>query len=293
MERVDGTCLERSPAVIEPLVAASFTADSAVRSQGAGRYAARTHHAWSGPPGPNGGYVAALLLRAIRAEVPEPERLPRSLTVHFLRPPAIGAIEIEVTVERSGRNASTCSARMTQEGRTMCLALCVLTGSYEAVAEFAEPSPAVRPPDELRAISTDEMRPAIFNQHEFRPAFGERPFVGADEGVVGGWVRTRLPEPLEPELLAMYSDVWWPAAFPRLDEPAMMPTLELTIHFRAAPPPGAHPHVLCRFTSRTSAGGFVEEDGELWSEAGVLLAQSRQLALLRPIPDGAGGGAGD
>jgi hypothetical protein len=40
--------------------------------------------------------------------------------------------------------------------------------------------------------------------------------------------------------------------------------------------------VLARFASRTSHGGFFEEDGEIWAPDGTLLAQSRQLALLLP-----------
>jgi acyl-CoA thioesterase len=34
------------------------------------------------------------------------------------------------------------------------------------------------------------------------------------------------------------------------------------------------------FRSQTARDGFVEEDGEIWTRDGVLLAQSRQLALL-------------
>ena len=64
------------------------------------------------------------------------------------------------------------------------------------------------------------------------------------------------------------------------------PTIDLTVHFRApraaaALEPGAP--VLAVFRSTTAAAGFFEEDGELWTREGVLLAHTRQLALLNPL----------
>ncbi len=60
-----------------------------------------------------------------------------------------------------------------------------------------------------------------------------------------------------------------------------MPTLELTIHFRGIPPEDPHPFVRQLTVSRLAGGGVVEIDGEIWSEDGRLLVQSRQLALMR------------
>jgi acyl-CoA thioesterase len=60
-----------------------------------------------------------------------------------------------------------------------------------------------------------------------------------------------------------------------------VPTVDLTIHFRDEPAP-VHDWCLARFVSRHASHGFVEEDGEIWSRDGRLLAQSRQLALMSP-----------
>ena len=36
----------------------------------------------------------------------------------------------------------------------------------------------------------------------------------------------------------------------------------------------------CAFSTRNIAGGYLETDGEIWDEAGSLVAQSRQLQLV-------------
>ena len=61
-----------------------------------------------------------------------------------------------------------------------------------------------------------------------------------------------------------------------------MPTVELTIHFRTTLPlPEAKPDdfYLARFGTGAAREGFFEEEGEIWSRSGVLIAQSRQLGL--------------
>ena len=57
-----------------------------------------------------------------------------------------------------------------------------------------------------------------------------------------------------------------------------VPTVELTVHVRCRPAPGP---LRVSITTRNLAGGFLEEDAEVWDSAGRLVAQSRQLARVR------------
>jgi len=116
----------------------AFDRDTAVGAVGAGRYSARIDRSWWIIAGPNGGYVAAIVLRAVLAEVADADRRPRSATFHYLRAPAEGAVEVEVTVERAGRTVTNVSARMTQGGRTVVTALVALAVDRDAPVSFDE-----------------------------------------------------------------------------------------------------------------------------------------------------------
>jgi acyl-CoA thioesterase len=266
------------------VIAADFGSDTAVKSLGSGRYEGQAPGAWFGPIAPNGGFIAAVVLRAMAAELGVDDREARSLTVHFLRPPAEGSLQLEVALERVGRTASTVSTRVSQAERLMAVALCTWTRRYEGAAEWEPRPPAVPRPEETAPLSPDwPSAPRMFSQLDVRPVFGGAPFAGGDGALVGGWVRPRVAHPIDQSLLAFLCDAWWPSAFTRLSAPSPAPTLDLTIHFRGVPPAGDHPFVLGRFRSRAALHGMFEEDGELWSEDGRLLAQSRQLALLAAV----------
>ncbi|MCV2463732.1 thioesterase family protein, partial [Streptomyces sp. ICN988] len=54
--------------------------------------------------------------------------------------------------------------------------------------------------------------------------------------------------------------------------------VDLTAHVRCRPAPGP---LRVSITTRNLAGGFLEEDAEVWDSADRLVAQSRQLARVR------------
>jgi acyl-CoA thioesterase len=113
----------------------------------------------------------------------------------------------------------------------------------------------------------------------FQHRFGAPLFSSADHAEVGGWLGLREERPLDAAAVTLLADAWFPAPWPRLRALAAAPTIDLTIHFRA-PLPIDDTLLLGRFRNRLVRDGFFEEDGELWSPDGTLVAQSRQLGLL-------------
>jgi acyl-CoA thioesterase len=277
-----------------------FDRDTAVAAvdpsvAGPGVYEARVDRGWWIVRGPNGGYVAALLLRALAAEVPA-ERAPRSLTVHYTAPPAEGPVLVHTRVERIGRSLSTLSARMVQGDRLLALALGAFSTPRPGPLFDHARMPEAPPPDACPSFPSGI---PMHERYEYRWAVGAPPrtlaqppgwadpFVaGAGEALCGGWIRLAEPRVADAALVGAYTDAWPPACFswaPDREAIGPVPTVDLTIHFRSVlPRPGARADDWCLavFRSRLAAGGFVEEDGEVWSRDGVLLAQSRQLAVI-------------
>lgn len=268
-----------------PAPPSRFDGDTAVRPlEEAGLFEVTIDPGWWVMVAPNGGYVAAILVRALEAVVEDPGRTARSLTIHYLERIVEGPALVRVVREREGRSLTSLSVRMEQGGRTVALALAAFSAPWEAPPlELTPRMPDVPPPGEARPIAAkhQDRFPEIFRRYEFRPAGGERPFSGADRAEVAAWVRLAEGErPIDAALLAAFSDACAPAVFPVLEAPRGLPTVDLTLHFRGGLPLPPD-WVYARFRTQLAREGIVEEDGELWSRSGTLLAQSRQLALLR------------
>src|SRR5690349_8270850 len=120
----------------------SFDDDLSLDADGNGSIAA----GWETARGPHGGYVMALLARAM--EQAADGRQPRSLTVHFLRPPAVGPVRAVPVVERAGRSMTTVTARLEQAGRPVALGVGAFAGAYAAPAVGAWEMPSVAPPQD-------------------------------------------------------------------------------------------------------------------------------------------------
>jgi acyl-CoA thioesterase len=288
--------------------ARSFEDATRVEPLGEGRFAADVDLGWAAPTAANGGYLAAIVVRAIAAHAdPRGERRLRSLTLHYLRPAGAGALELDVEVVRSGRRITSVRVTARQGGREVLAALAALAvpdlpaaGTWLPAPPPAAPAPPREAPrlaadrwrraDDAHWLAVHERAPAISHRVQLAPRFGGVPFSGrqpapGEAPQAGGWITLPQARPVDAAYVALCSDVWWPPGFEPLDRPAVAPTIDLTIHFRADLPPEGLPDqpVLGWFRSSTARDGLVEEDGLLFGADGTLLAHSRQLAIFTPV----------
>ena len=148
-------------------------------------------------------------------------------------------------------------------------------------------APDVTPPENLEPpIFGDEDLIPIHRRYDYRWVTPEQHPSQPARARSGGWVRLSDPCLADYPVVAALADALPPAFFAAVtpDERFRgIPTVELSVYFRAPLPlRGARPDdfLLAVFESRVLQKGFIEEDGEIWSRDGVLMAQSRQLALL-------------
>jgi acyl-CoA thioesterase len=267
-----------------------FDRDTAVAlesSSGArASYAAEVSGDWRAGRGPHGGYLAAMILRALTESVDDAERAPRSLTIHFTRAPEPGPVQIQTVRERDGRSLSSLSARMEQDGRLIAIVLSAFSLPWSGPEIDEAAAPQVAPPREpvWPGKPPHPWAPPIAAHTLLQRRFGGEPFSGAEQPMeIGGWLAHRERREIDALSLAFFSDALIPAPFMRFAAPNPSPTIDLNVHFRSALPPERREELcLIRIRTRLIHEGFFEEDGLIWAPDGTLLAQSRQLAIVLP-----------
>lgn len=246
-----------------------------------GRWLGELDRRWWITAGPNGGFLGSLCLRALQQVVGK--RQPRTLCVHFPGRATAGPVEMEVRVDKKGRRMTFASGRMWQSRKLLSTFLGVFSDPSDTDAFDDSPMPDVGMPEDLHELSVpDTMVPPFSRRFEYRIASGFTPFSGADRADGVGWIRFKEGRPVDSLMMPTIADAFFPAVFAKLNAPADVPTIDLTVHFRTTLPL-QHGWLLGRFRTTRLLEGFFEEDGEIWARDGTLIAQSRQLALLRPF----------
>jgi acyl-CoA thioesterase len=242
-------------------------------------YTAELRENWMSLVAIHGGYSAAVIVRAIEATVDDPTRALRTFATQFAAAPRPGPVEIEVTVERSGRSMTTTSARLLQEGRVLQVSHAMSSREWPGLAydDLVRPrdgdpgtAPIFQPPGAIVHFQNAEVRldPDVV------------PFGGGDEALIAAWLRPLADEPIDAAWLVAMCDMLPPAVFTRTTGPVKAASLEYVVHLASgAPklPSGGHAYLSCR--SPFAGEGFAVEDATLWGPDGSVLAIARQTRL--------------
>ena len=263
---------------------------------GDGRYGATISRDWK-IWGPNGGYMAALALRA--AATASRYQRPASFGCHFL---SIGAFEpanITVAPLRSARTAESLRATITQNDRVLLDAQVWTVADGAGLEHDFAPMPDVALPSQLDPFEKLE-------GFENRSTF---PFWDNLEGRPTDWVPRAQWKPGAPQLRCWYrfrpksqfdepsldaaraliliDTLSWPAACRAHDEatnPWMAPSLDLVARFHRAPPYSEW--LLVEACADVATEGLIGFHNRVWDEAGRVVASGGGQLLCRPRPPG-------
>ena len=182
-----------------------FESDTAVNALGGGVFEVDISDGWWVVGAPNGGYLAALVARAVEAAGNEAagneaagneaagneaagnetgasvdHKRIRSITFHFLRAPEPGPARVECSIERVGRSVATVTARLVQEGVVQVVALAALGATRPGPTWNDLTTPTAPDPAEVATLVGDPeavamaeaMGVTIGQRFELKPCLG-------------------------------------------------------------------------------------------------------------------------
>lgn len=256
-----------------------FDADTRLSGEGPA-FEAVVSDRWNGLAGVNGGYLLALCTQALGRVLPFPD--PLVVSAFFLRPGSPGPATVRAEVLRAGKTTAFGQAGLWRDGKEVARATAAFT-DLAAAAERAEltftsgAAPDLPPPDECFVLPPSGLEEVTLTRRlEFRSAVALGWLDGQPSGKPAQEFWMRFRDGREPDIAALplLVDAAAPAV---LEVGVLSTTVQLTVHLRARPVPG---WLACRAVTRFVAGGYHEEDFEIWDSTGTLVAQARQLALV-------------
>ena len=261
------------------------------RLEGAdGRYRAELSKDWE-IWGPNGGYVAAIALRAAGREARIPR--PASFAGHFLSIARFESVDVHVETLRRGRRSESFHVKLQQDGRIFFTGLVRTAAAGPGLEHDAATPPDVAGPEGLKNF--DEIFPGQESRYPFWKNIEERPLEPerfhkepvAREPIFREWFRFRpraiFDDPFVDagRTLLLIDTLSWPAAaMPHTDRSFQAPNLDVTAWFHRAAPESEF--LLGDHWSPVAEGGLMGTTAQVWSQDRRLLASGGAQLLCVP-----------
>jgi acyl-CoA thioesterase len=236
--------------------------------------------------GPQGGYVAAIALRAMAASV-EAGFVPVSFTGQFLTSATAGPAVVEAALLRQGRSAAFTTATVRQEDRARLGASACFFRPTDGPSLLKLAPPALPPPEECQPLL---MRTPVGQRYSFHenlhllvPPRAKMQHNPSDEFIF--WARYRQHSWGDDVLLnaaaliPLLDMAVFPASYQAIPDLRGAVSLDLTIHWHNRQPSDAW--VRLRGRCQHAGGGLLNGWADAWTPEGTLLATGTQQVVLR------------
>lgn len=257
-----------------------FDKDTMLTQTAPSVYSGAISRNWLINKNPNGGYLMAILARAMM-DKSEKKSTP-ILTANYISRCRPGKIMVRIEEISVSRQFSRYEARLFQDGAEKIRAIGTFADEKNDCAinrnESSAPQLALR--DDCIGI------PPIpgFTVFDNLELLLDPPCAGWLQGKLvetsenKGWFRFRETRQHDIFSVLQIIDSMPPAAFASQGVTAWVPTIELSVSIRAIP---ETEWLRCSLITRHITCGLLEADCEVWDETGTLAAISRQIAQFR------------
>lgn len=246
-----------------------------------GRFRTVVSPDWSINTVPNGGYLMALAVNAMARVATRP--MASIVTMAFLSRCHPGDAFIEVDVMAESTRFERIQAGLFQDGQKRLNVF----GTFSSAPEKQEFRRYEIDPPEVPEPEKCIKMPAmpgysLYDQMEVRIDPDCAGWITgsslSDRSEHRGWIRFKTPRELDEASIVLMADAFPPPVFASQGMVAWVPTLEFTVNLRTIP---RGPWIKAVFRTCFITGDMIEEDGQLWSAEGELIAVSRQVAQYR------------
>jgi acyl-CoA thioesterase len=235
--------------------------------------------------GPFGGATAATILRAL-LDHPQRSGDPLALTVNYCAPIAEGAFDLDLRLVKANRSSQHWCVEMTQGGDDVAtLATAVFAERRPSWSHPQAPYPGATPFEQTRPYP--KLAVPWVRQYDFRFVEGE-PVVGMAAAAPNSysklWIADHVPRKIDALSLTAMSDAFFARIFHAKREVVPFGTVSLTTYFHVDADDLAAEditRVLGAADAKIFHKSYGDQNGELWSPSGRLLATTTQIAYFK------------
>ncbi|MEM6463824.1 MAG: thioesterase family protein [Pseudomonadota bacterium] len=230
--------------------------------------------------GPYGGWIAALMLKAVLHDQEDSRFEPVAMTVDFMKAPKEGDLLLQRVCDRAGRTAAFWRVELAMPDGTVCARAMVTLAPHRETLVFSKTEmPDVPDPMSVQPSETTLLPINWAKLYETRVVKGAMGTLSEDARSLV-WVRDADLRPLDHISLIAISDSPFPRLFLATGRASNISTVTLTVYFHAPSKElqaiGGDP-ILADARCERSVGGFYDQHTSFYSQARELVAVSQQM----------------